>query len=798
MKPVSPLLFIPLLVGLSGLASLSWEGIWQVKASLALGVSSYGTALTLAVTMGGMGLGSFLMGGVLKRREPKNPLRLYGLLECGIGLCGLLLAYLFHMAEALDTNVYSHAPAMAPFAHIAGVAAALAVPALCMGATFPVIGLIARKYNKSLSGLYGLNTLGAAAGIVGVTFVLIPMLGILHAGFVISGINFLVGLATLVPVADGVASPQGKRRSGPSEIVYVVNLLCRGSSWLFDRGRAVTAAPELSAGKAAMIACATGFAVFALEIAWFRSLTATFQSTTYAFAIMLASVLLALGQAARLVALFKECKVSLGMIIAFAGTLILLATPLVDHLDLFLAGDQLNATDVNQIRDRVALDLSLALFQSSMVMLFLFAISYLIVGIPMIFLGIGFPWIVADKTAPREWGTLYAINTLSAIAGAIIAAWVMLPLIGFARTAWVVGAMVVIVGVLVLPDMRRRMAWSLAGLCALAIAVTNNSGVGRTRAQAAHSYGVYEGSQLLASYEGPSATVSVVEYKTGERRILIDGASASSQGGTNGMNITHYLNWMGSLPMLLHADPRNVLVICFGTGQTANAARKEGMESLDIVDIEKNVFKVAPLFTMNESVLTDPRVSPIVMDGRAYMRRVQKKYDVITLEPMPPNMAGVNALYSKEFYEHAFDRMNDGGVIAQWLPFNSLTPYYAASIARTFYSVFPNAILWIDPFDGEGILLGVKGDRAPIGTSWPGFDRAPVARNMSQHEIEQAVVLDPAKLAAYVEAGTVITDDNQLLAYGNNVRSVYTNIGYLRSNMDYFREKGWLAPEPQQ
>src|SRR5687768_13093389 len=75
----------------SGLAALSWEVLWQLKASLALGVSAWGTAIALTVTMGGMCIGSLTTGHAIKNRPSVRPLRLYGLLECIIGLSGLFL-----------------------------------------------------------------------------------------------------------------------------------------------------------------------------------------------------------------------------------------------------------------------------------------------------------------------------------------------------------------------------------------------------------------------------------------------------------------------------------------------------------------------------------------------------------------------------------------------------------------------------------------------------------------------------------------------------------------------------------
>ncbi len=322
---------------------------------------------------------------------------------------------------------------------------------------------------------------------------------------------------------------------------------------------------------------------------------------------------------------------------------------------------------------------------------------------------------------------------------------------------------------------------------ALAAAITLNSGSGTTRALGAHYYAADENPELVEFYEGPNSTVSVIRHGKGEMRLIIDGMSASGQAGadSNSQASTHYLDWMGALPMLAHAGPKDALVICFGTGRTANALRKEGIESLDIVDIDHNVFRFAHHFTINEAILEDPRVRPIVMDGRAFMRRSSKMYDVITLEPMPPNAAGVNALYSREFYELAKDNLREDGVIAQWLPLTSMAPFYAASIARTFASVFPNAVLWIDPAAPEGILLGFKNNDPRMGHVWPGFARTRITRDLSAAQVGQAISLDQQALARYSAHGVVVSDDNQLLSYGKNAGALYTNADYVHDNLEY-------------
>ena len=139
---------------------------------------------------------------------------------------------------------------------------------------------------------------------------------------------------------------------------------------------------------------------------------------------------------------------------------------------------------------------------------------------------------------------------------------------------------------------------------------------------------------------------------------------------------------------------------------------------------------------------------------------------MITLEPMPPNFSGVNALYSREFYELAATRLTPGGVVAQWLPFHLLAPDHSASIAATFVAVFADSILWIDPTGGTGILLGrVAGAPEPLGASWPGLARRSAARPLGEDQIRAGVFLSGETFDRYASQGAVITDDNQLLEF---------------------------------
>lgn len=162
------------------------------------------------------------------------------------------------------------------------------------------------------------------------------------------------------------------------------------------------------------------------------------------------------------------------------------------------------------------------------------------------------------------------------------------------------------------------------------------------------------------------------------------------------------------------------------------------------------------------------------MDGRAWLRRESRRYDVITLEPMPPFFAGSNSLYSVEFYELIRDRLGADGCVAQWFPIHLLTPSDARAVAAAFVRVFPQSILWFDPrshdtagVKQQGILIGRKGTQ-PEG-DWPGYDRDSASQRPYAMEVTQAgVLLSAAELAEYVKGIEPVTDDNERLSFGKD------------------------------
>src|SRR5215471_19485772 len=86
----------------SGVSGLVYQVIWVRELVLVFGATTFAVSTVLTAFMGGLALGSFYFG---RRSETvARPLRLYGLLEIGIGVYGLAVPLIF---AALPTVYHS-------------------------------------------------------------------------------------------------------------------------------------------------------------------------------------------------------------------------------------------------------------------------------------------------------------------------------------------------------------------------------------------------------------------------------------------------------------------------------------------------------------------------------------------------------------------------------------------------------------------------------------------------------------------------------------------------------------------
>jgi spermidine synthase len=397
---------------------------------------------------------------------------------------------------------------------------------------------------------------------------------------------------------------------------------------------------------------------------------------------------------------------------------------------------------------------------------------------PTILSGMAFPLAVRvfsgeTERAAGSVGSIYAVNTIGCIAGALGAGLVLLPAIGASRTlallatasagAGVIGALVAWTSLL-----RRAAAAGALVACAATL------GAPRGPYALAYARTGRSGESTLFYREGATDTVAVVKRDYGFRdpdakSVLVNGIAMTA----TVKPVWRYMSAEGHLPALFAPAPSRGLVICVGTGITLGAlASHATVTSIDAVDLSESVLAALPVFDReNRGAYREPRINVIRADGRHFLETTDRRYGVITLEPPPPMVAGSVHLYTRDFYRICRAKLDPGGVLAQWLPLHGQSLASAKATARTFLEAFPYVELWL-PSIRDAVLIG--SDR-PLHLD-PERVRAAYATTSTRASLTDAYfetpeallatyLLDRAGVARWSQGADVITDDRPRIEF---------------------------------
>jgi spermidine synthase len=759
----------------SGATGLIYEVLWTRILGLVFGHTVFAITTVLAAFMAGLGLGSYLFGGVADRSS--RPLRLYGFLEIGIGVYALITPFLFSRAE--DIYIPLHRAFGLSFftfslLQFLLIFVILLIPTTLMGATLPVLSRFFVRSLETLGGqvgrLYALNTFGAVLGTYAAGFHLIPTLGVRTTLLLAAIANMGIGALAVVfdrhlhqlgsETSDGKAAAVATPAPDSALTVPASEKPPAVAVWLTVVGLGIS-------GAASMM----------YEVAWTRALALVIGSSTYAFSTMLVTFLtgLALGSY-----LYSHVAGRLRITPVFFGGLQL--------------GIGLSALLVTPFFDRIP-ELFLRVFQISQSPGFMkvvqFFISALAMFIPTLFMGATFPCAIqivsrAMNRVGRDVGRVYFVNTTGAIAGTMVAGFLLIPVWGLQFTlklavsmnlclavaillasrvtGWRQGATIAI-SLLALGGLYVAPAWD-ANVMTSGVAIYGRSYFGRL-GKAEFRNATATDDHLLYYKDGISATVSV--HRQGELLYMrVNGKTDASNAGD-----MHTQLMSGHLPMFIRPDAKRALVIGMGSGVTAGAVSLHPVEQIDLIEIEPAVVEAAAFFAKeNREVLKNPKARVAIADGRNFLLASDGGYDVIISEPSNPWMRGIGNLFSLDFYELTAQRLAPKGMVCQWIHTYGLFPEDLKMVVKTFRSVFPHTTIW-NTTRGDLLLIGSKDpwvlDHANLQAKYgalPGLreDMARVGLH-SPLAILADFVLVEEDAAQYAQHALVNTDDLPFLEF---------------------------------
>lgn len=739
---------------LSGFAALGYQFLWTRLLSLTLGSEMTAILSVLTAFFGGLALGSYCLGRVV--RSARHPVLLFALLEIAVSFFVVLTPWLFTGAtRIIPPLIASSAGAVGLLPNLMVAVALLLFPAFCMGATFPALAEARRRaFGSDQQGhgpgrLYAANTAGAVAGTLGSTYALLPSLGLFYGSWVLAAI----GVASAL-----VAVRWSSRQVGSVSLVPSGHLI--DSKQLIGTSQAL----PTKAGPYLVILFITGLSGIALEMVAVRILAQVMHSTVYTYANLLAVYLFGTALGAWLFSALARSdrgwlsrwakKSSLpDLLVGLAMTTLASGWAMKVSHDILTALAPMEATNIQHSISELV-------------------VAILVFFLPTLLMGFVFSHLIAHRDSV-SLSAAYAVNTAGAMAAPVITALILIPWLGYSLALAACGILYFAGALLFcffLQDSgpapsdnrlsKRRLA--INGLVLVAMIGFQPHLV---------LISPMDGWRTVSLAQGNMGVTLVSEYtraQNPERARLLQVDKYFYMGGGIGFADGR----MGHIPLILAPQARSVLFLGVGTGATAGAAvRYKNLKRIDAVELVPEVVQALNHFDqINEHIRLDPRTRILTSDARRFVAAVQEPYDLIIGDLFHPHRDGAAFLYTKEHFSAVWDALSTNGIYAQWLPLFQLDPPSLKLVLRTFADAFPGAIHgFLGDHGADKPILVLIASKTPLRVSpdvfGPEFGKQTGEFVASPLDILGAYVFDRDRLLAYAGSGPINTDLNPILLF---------------------------------
>ena len=759
----------------SGVAGLIYEVVFAKALAVTFGASSLATNTVLATYMGGMAIGAWAGSKIAQRTA--HPLRLYAYCEALIGLYALLTPQLFQVIQKVYVGLVLDRPADAPELTALRLllgAATLGPATLLMGATFPIMFARLRQVGmaseRAIAPLYAANVAGAAFGALLAGYALIPAVGKNSATYIAALLSLLVALYALEKqksAGSGVAvEPTSPVKLRPPPVA-------------------------LGVGVVALTILAVGGAVtLGLEVVFMHMLAVVAGNSVYAFGLMLATFLLGLGLGSATgeraityigrerVVILAQWGLACAIVIsslqwdALAGYFAYFGPYEASGIHITFSGREL-------IR---ALVCAVAMLPPA----FFIGMSY-----PAC-MGLATDWLGRNGEDVSGLGQASGINTLGNIVGVLVAGFWLLPEFGSRDTLLCFTLVALLTGLLMagalfanarseVPFSRQGWGLGLAFACTGGLALFFPLGWDLDKMSQGSNVYFYPqewGSVIDHAESTEGGLTTVTKSDDGLLTLLTNG---KFQGNNSEQGEMVAQKSFALIPMLHVARRGNALVIGYGTGMTPRVIHENEFQSLDIAELSRDMVRLADRHfeNINHAVTSRPGVHTYYTDGRNFLLTQSKKYDLISIEISSIWFAGAANLYNKEFYELVARRLDEGGVLQQWIQLHHMQPLDFLYAVESLRSAFK--YVWFYMSGGQGIVVASNSEEARPGLEQSQtLERTMKDGDLSIADLEKRLLADPKQIDAMLlhfdpsMRALLSTDNNLYLEYatpkGNALR----------------------------
>ena len=256
---------------------------------------------------------------------------------------------------------------------------------------------------------------------------------------------------------------------------------------------------------------------------------------------------------------------------------------------------------------------------------------------------------------PRRAGQAYAINVLGCILGPLVGCYLLLPLVS-ERCALILLGLPFVAGWLALcrsQSLFRRVSIGFVLAVVLVHAIYFSKDFENS---------VFKETENATVRRDYVASVISFGIERNDKWLLVNGMGMTK--------LTPITKFIAHLPLAFHqGQPKSMLIICFGMGTTYRSALSWDID-VTAVELVPSVTKAFGFYHADaEKYVNNHNGHIIIDDGRRYLSRCAKFFDVIVVDPPPPvEAAGSSLLFSRDFYTLAKQHLNTNGIVQMWFP----------------------------------------------------------------------------------------------------------------------------------
>jgi len=646
------------LYGATGVTALAYEVLWTRMLSLMFGISIFGVVFTVTAFMAGLGVGSFVLTGRGVGKSARSALALLALLEGGVALYALILPLLMPWLDGFLLEIGSNL-SLSAWQSLQGVAVLLMLfpAALAMGMAFPLALRAAAPLRVSLASMYGVNALGGAAG-AALPLLLLPMLGWRDALWCVALLGLLLAVSAWL-LSRYLSDHQPESVLDRPEPI-------RRPPW-----------PDLLAYAG------IGAAALMLEVVWTRLFGMVLLRTEYILAVLLLVYLAGIGLGsllARRLHTHEQTRLWLNVLPGLAALAAVAGLYVIDDISRWAAAADFSSLATAMLTEGAVI----ALCTLPVTLLF----------------GAWLPLLARHfhKQEMSSGGWWYGVNSLGAALGAMFAGFVLLPWLGSALSLCMAALLLLLCGMRWVTD--KRVWLALPVLLLLMYPV-------RALPPVAELLPALADVADQSVFEDAVSLTHVVEHQQGLMRgqLVLLSDLQRMDASSDPTAVTVQRN-QARLPLLLHPNPHSVLFLGLGTGITASGSLWVNDLKRTAVELSAGAIAAArgAFAPVNDDISRHSRM--IHDDARRFLRSDDHHYDVIVGDLFHPDMVGRANLLSVQQFQRARERLNTGGIYAQWLALNQFDVASIQVVMATFRRVFPHASVFVDGY--RMALVGVR------------------------------------------------------------------------------------------